>query len=443
MPSFPTGPAGPSSSAVEDTPFLDDYDYTEGASAVDIAEAIEVGAGGRRRRDSQVGSAYEGDEDSGAIFDGPASVVVPSSVSSMHLERHFEFATGRPRRSSSRRRSMDFGRRLSGEISREDLHRRQSGESAYTTLSTGGLPDEAPRREQSPSPLSPVAITPGSSRIRSRRLPSTEPREAAESPRASGFMENLASYFGHTPSERPTAGRRKSSDATRRSRRLSSDRGSEHALTDDDGDEEERWGYSSNEEYDDEDASQDTHEMQEFDSELGSQPPSPSASIPLLTGQIDPVFGDTRIEMFDRPSHSPPPPPGPPSRQDIYIADEDANLRFTGYEPVSWKAWLWFLGCCLTGGGLALLGRWLPGFWLKCTCREMGFKTAKKGVVIVEVCAILSSKRFDNIPCRPPLSIYSSLPSRPSSIRTPRTPSSTPYRRPDHPLRAHRERLPR
>ncbi|KZT54211.1 Ca-transporting ATPase [Calocera cornea HHB12733] len=88
--------------------------------------------------------------------------------------------------------------------------------------------------------------------------------------------------------------------------------------------------------------------------------------------------------MYEEREPSLPPPPGPPSRQTIYIADEDTTMRFTGYEPVPWKSWVWFFGCWITVGGLALLGRWLPGLWLKFVCDEKAFKDTTDGVIVVE-----------------------------------------------------------
>ena len=60
------------------------YDYTEGASAIDIGNALDNNR--RARRDSQYSTYYNADGD-GAMFSGPGHSVNPSSVSRMsHLE---------------------------------------------------------------------------------------------------------------------------------------------------------------------------------------------------------------------------------------------------------------------------------------------------------------------------------------------------------------------
>src|SRR5258708_6784497 len=69
------------------------YDYTEGASPEDIRDAVAI------HKISRTDSRYDsyGDDHVGSIFDGPGSVVIPSSVSRMSQD-------------GSRRRSMEFSR---------------------------------------------------------------------------------------------------------------------------------------------------------------------------------------------------------------------------------------------------------------------------------------------------------------------------------------------
>ena len=60
------------------------YDYTEGASAIDIGNVLENHR--RARRDSQHSTYYDVDGD-GAMFSGPGHSINPSSISRMsHLE---------------------------------------------------------------------------------------------------------------------------------------------------------------------------------------------------------------------------------------------------------------------------------------------------------------------------------------------------------------------
>ncbi|KIJ67879.1 hypothetical protein HYDPIDRAFT_83436 [Hydnomerulius pinastri MD-312] len=119
--------------------------------------------------------------------------------------------------------------------------------------------------------------------------------------------------------------------------------------------------------------------------DYGSYPPSPgpSSHLPLLSS--DPIFGDeVRIDIDAPLEPLNPPPPGPPSRQTIYIADEDSTLRLVGYEVVIWRQWLWRTSCVLTLGALALLGHWFPRMWLRWVVREKAFKDLKHGFVVVE-----------------------------------------------------------
>jgi len=100
----------------------------------------------------------------------------------------------------------------------------------------------------------------------------------------------------------------------------------------------------------------------------------------------DPLFGDTRIEIEELPrADSPPPPPGPPSRQKIHLVDEDLTVRFQGHEIIPYRRFLWNLSVFLTLGVLGLVGHWFLRFWLRWVTREKAFKDIKEGFVVVEV----------------------------------------------------------
>ncbi|KAF8894948.1 Ca-transporting ATPase [Gymnopilus junonius] len=79
-----------------------------------------------------------------------------------------------------------------------------------------------------------------------------------------------------------------------------------------------------------------------------------------------------------------PPPQGPPSRQTIYIPDEDSTIRFVGYEAIYWRVWLWRISCILTFGILGLLGQWFPYLWLRWVAREKAFVDTHGGFLVVE-----------------------------------------------------------
>ncbi|KAG8888424.1 hypothetical protein FRC00_000081, partial [Tulasnella sp. 408] len=291
------------------------YDYTEGASAIEINQVLEART--RRRRDSQVGSAYD-DDGSGAVFGGPSAGIVPSSVSTMHYDRPW-----------ARRRSSDA-------FSRTSLHRRQSGESqrSGSRQRRDSAGEDASEVFSDASALSDAADE-GESMGRSRSHTKRRSRRRAspESPSQSkGVFDNLASLFSSSKAPAPP-----SRQTSRRGSRISSRRSS-IAISDRDAEQyssgEERWGYSSAEE----DGSLDGIEVDRAGSPQGSEfeatrPTTPTATLPLLGMNGDPFFGDTRIDIdMTSGDSTPPPPPGPPSRQTVVLVDEDMSLKFTGFE---------------------------------------------------------------------------------------------------------------
>lgn len=373
------------------------YDYTDGASAVEISRVLsETQAKPRTRRDSQVGSAYEGDE-GGAVFDGYGSINVPSSVTSMHHERMIDW--GRDRRLSTASRTPQVGRGTSI-TSRYHSHRRDSTNDVAVQDDDDDDDDELGNGDEPSGSQSVHSRASRSKSYRKRRAESPQPR-------SSGMFDSIATMFSRAP-ESPTNRRlsisRRSSGGSRSRRpstsRRSSRAGSDYAvdIDDEDADEEERWGYSSGEELSDSEA--DSQSLLEdgdsmyIHSDGGSRSHSPTSSLPLLTGLSDAVFGeaDTRIDMGDLEADTSAPPPGPPSRQSVYIADEDMTVRFTGYEIVMWRQWVWNGGCVASLGILGLVGLWGPRTWLRWVAREKAFeslgeKGSGPGLVVVEVIA--------------------------------------------------------
>jgi len=125
---------------------------------------------------------------------------------------------------------------------------------------------------------------------------------------------------------------------------------------------------------------------------LNSYPPTPT-NLPLLVN--DPIFGgETRIDMGTEFEPLNPPPPGPPSRQTLYVSDEDVNIRFVGYEVIRLRQALWRVGCILSFGILALIGHWFPKFWLQWVAEEKAFMLIKRGFVVVEVCSLFGTSFF-------------------------------------------------
>ncbi|KAJ7722136.1 hypothetical protein DFH07DRAFT_857204 [Mycena maculata] len=344
------------------------YDYTEGASAIDIESVV---ANSRRsRRDSQYSTLYAEDGE-GSMFSGPGHSANPSSVSRMSHVPAARRSTGSWSR--TRRRSQD---------------------------STGSMRRGPSRRSSADSHVSrPSAdvVQYSDNDDLSESLPEEQLKRTSTPPPRSGVFDNIASLFGRTPSQADPPTRRRLSLSQRSSRsvgRLSrrsrrSDAGSEHALDTDDEDSQERWGYSSGEE-DSSDESESGRSMGSNMSipasmEYDSEPPSPHASqsLPLLAS--DQIFGgEARIDMDISFALLDAPPPGPPSRQTIYVPDEDNTIRFVGYETIWWRQWLWRVGCVLTLGILGLLGHWFPQLWLRWAAHEKAFQDAIDGFVVVE-----------------------------------------------------------
>ena len=341
-----------------------DYDYTEGASALDIDQALNNSR--LTRRDSQY--SFYNDNGDGSMFSGPGHTVNPSSVSRMS---HMELG----RRSSdnwmSRRRSMD-----SRQSNRNRRDSRDSQVSRQSIERPGGYEDAGDLDSQADEDR--ISAT---SKTKGRRK---------SPPQRVSVFENIAHLFGRSAAE-PSRSRRPSisqrSSTSRRSSRA--DIASEHALDTEDEDED-RWGYSSGEEDSDNDSlSPVNRDNASITASMAydSEPPSPiegHQSLPLL--DIDPVFGrEARIEMDTSFTLLSPPPPGLPSRQTIYIADEDSTVRFVGYETVPLHVWLWRLCSLLTFGILSLLGHWFPRLWLRWAAREKAFIESHNGFLVVEV----------------------------------------------------------
>ncbi|KAI6157586.1 hypothetical protein BKA82DRAFT_4058956 [Pisolithus tinctorius] len=338
------------------------HDYTEGASPIDIREVIASSS--RARRDSQYSMAADGE---GAMFDGPGSTAIPTSTSRMSYTDRGFFGRHSSELSRSRRKSEDGQRkrRMSTDNRSQVSGGRSEGDREEHE---DDLEEMSSRRGRPKRPLSP---------------PLTRP----------SVFENIAHLFGRTagePSERrrSLSTARSSVSSTHRSRRSRfSDAGSEHAFESEEEEENERWGYSSGEEDDSAD-SLSSHPLSGVasDVEYESSPPSPghSTHLPLLS--TDPIFGDeVRIDIDAPLEPSEPPPPGPPSRQKIYVADEDTTLLFVGYEIIIWRQWVWRVCCVITLGIFGLLGHWFPRLWLRWVVREHSFKNLKHGFVAIEV----------------------------------------------------------
>jgi cation-transporting ATPase 13A2 len=101
-------------------------------------------------------------------------------------------------------------------------------------------------------------------------------------------------------------------------------------------------------------------------------------------GGPDPLFGDSRVDLgsdsdfqSDEDVTSAIDEIGAKgSRQSIYIADEDLHLILEGWAQQGRKMVLWIFACFCTAGILALLGRWIPDWWLSGTSEKRDFNNA-------------------------------------------------------------------
>jgi len=320
----------------------------------------------RARRESQIGSGYGRrhsrsmsgfrDDDGvadGAVFDGPGSVNFPSSISKM---RH-EGLRGQ-RRSFESRRAMD-GDAEGGEF-RASVSRRSSMQSLSVGEAEGG-PEMTHKRSFARRSLA------GSVRNRS---PDDTNQERQS------IFGNIAKLFGRRDS-------RSRSPTSRRSRsRQGSEAGDLVGSPIEGEDEDDRWGYLSGEEDIEEDEAAPLRQPEYMSSRESL--PSPTGPLPGMLR--DPIFGDTRIDLGEATLlDDRPPPPGPPSRQNVYIADEDIELRFLGYELQESREWVWTIMTISSVGLLGLLGQWFPKIWLNWVARERGFKLCSRGIIVVEV----------------------------------------------------------
>ncbi|KAG9102700.1 hypothetical protein FRC06_001408 [Ceratobasidium sp. 370] len=257
----------------------------------------------------------------GSVFDGPQAALFPSSVSSFHHERPLW------RHDGSRRRMSTDSRRQSMES------RRQSMES---------------RRQSSEDQAEDAALLASDDEVDDDDAGNLKPS------RQSGMFSSWTGLFRARSPESPDHPR------PPLSRRTSA---ASNAISD-----------TSIPGWDD-----------AFGSEpSASPPPSPTASLPILTGGGDPFFGDARIDVSPPPSLYDDHAQLPDSRQNVYVADEDARLRLTGYARVVWRNVLWHVFALFSLGILALVGKWIPRMWLRFVAKEVPFTEATFVVVETE-----------------------------------------------------------
>jgi cation-transporting P-type ATPase 13A2 len=356
------------------TSYSPTHDYTEGASQAEVSAALAISV--ISRHESQYSDNAEG-----AVFDGPGHEVNPTTVSRMSV------ADREKRRSSGeewRRRSFDSHTAASAKRKerRESLildgyRRSRVGEGEENEALSGQVEEDL------------------DTDVESTRMLTHQRRSSSPTRLGSSVLENLTQLFRRpsgslaepsSDSQRPSLYHRSSGSGRRLSRsRRDSDVGQESPTGTDETDSE-RWGYSSGEQDSDEQDSVHSNEdaVNDVDSAFEFHPPTPPGALPLLAS--DHVFGgETRIPMDNVLPDLGPPLPGSPSRQIIYLSDEDSTIRFVGYEPIRWRATLWKIASFATLGILWLLGHWFPRFWLRWVTQEKAFAEIKAGYIVVEV----------------------------------------------------------
>ncbi|KAI3477588.1 hypothetical protein L1887_60628 [Cichorium endivia] len=419
----------------------------DGDAGADAGTAASGGVeiGRRRRRDSQVGSYDEG----GSIFDGPGAGAVPSSVSSMRHEMARPELGRRTSRSSRRRISMEGRsprrtRKLSSASAQSD---------AVTTSSERSVsPDSVAGRRK------PASQRSGSAYRFGRRKRLSVDADLSSSSQPKGMLGSiLASIRGDRTDDdnedarsrrsfsRPLLSRRRSSGSVVSSRGGRSDAGHDDDDEDDDDRDDRGWSdddYGFDDEEDD-DESFNTSDEDETPDRSGLLP----SAFGTLSGAVDPVFGDTRfstdhppedeldaelagrdletgdasgfgrsdadvrpnsrdqgrsvsaaeakreISFLDKSSRS---------RQQVYLAEEDTTIRFTGYRTVVVNQIMYSAICFLTIGIVYLIGRWLPRFRLKYVCKETDFESAEF-IMIENQWGDLHKERLTTIPFARPL----------------------------------------
>ncbi|SOV01783.1 related to YPK9 - vacuolar protein with a possible role in sequestering heavy metals [Ustilago sp. UG-2017a] len=403
--------------------------------------AVDIGR--RRRRDSQVASYDE----NASIFDGPGAGAVPSSVSSMRHEMARP-ELGRRASKSSRRRISTEGRspRRTRKMSSASAH----SEAITTSSQRSVSPDSVAGRCKPASQRSGSAYRFG----RRKRVP--EDAELTGSSQPKGMLGSILASIrrdrgddddddarSRRSSSRPLLSRRRSSNSVVSSRGERSDAGRD----DDDEDEDyDRRGWSDDDYgFDDEDDDDDgSYHSSDDDDTSGRNGILPSA-FGTLSGAVDPVFGDTRFSTDHPPedelagrdleagdasgfgrsdgdihsnAHTHSQRAGisvaeakrelsfldktSKSRQQIYLAEEDALIRFTGYRILVTNQIIYTIICCLTLGIVYLIGRWLPRFRLKHVCKEVEFEDAEF-IVIENQWGDLNKEKITTIPFARPL----------------------------------------
>ncbi|KAK0529884.1 hypothetical protein OC834_003507 [Tilletia horrida] len=91
------------------------------------------------------------------------------------------------------------------------------------------------------------------------------------------------------------------------------------------------------------------------------------------------------------------------SRQQVYLSDEDALVRFTGYIEATSKRLLYLCACFLSLGIVYLLARWLPRLRLKWVCNEISFSEAEF-VLVENEYGDLHVEKLGSVPFERPMS---------------------------------------
>ncbi|KDN36320.1 hypothetical protein K437DRAFT_276836 [Tilletiaria anomala UBC 951] len=91
------------------------------------------------------------------------------------------------------------------------------------------------------------------------------------------------------------------------------------------------------------------------------------------------------------------------SRQQVYLAEEDTLIRFTGYRIITSRRLAYITLCILTLGIVYLVMRWLPRLRLKWLCKEAEFAIDADFVVVENQWGDLFEAKIETVPFARPL----------------------------------------
>ncbi|KAI5478249.1 P-type ATPase, cation transport [Pseudohyphozyma bogoriensis] len=353
------------------------------------------------------------DDPDGTMFSGPAAQSVPTSYSTFRMRARSRSDLDRMSRELSRsrgeqdddddRRSVKSGKSRRRRRASSSRSRRASDATTAASETDAGETSDDGRSTKSRR----SKHRHQKRRSSSRAAVESSDEEDEDEGRKSGFFGSM--FRGRRPSvarndSSNSLGSRASSASRSRSRAGSTSRPRISKRRSTDGDDSDAVSLRSESEYgegeDDDDpygpygsgdsvstsTSQSTSSSQDDE---GPRRRRTGGGFLGMPGAGDNFFGESRIDFDDHFSDDGLSDGGSPDRkragertyQHLYIPDEDLPLRLKGLRINKGKLVLWTAGSVLSAGALWLLGRWMPGLWLKSVGEEGEFDKASYIVI--------------------------------------------------------------